>query len=177
AVIALALGIGANTAMFSIVNGVRLRPIPYAKPERLLKLYTSAPQFRDGSVSYPNYLDWQQRSQSFETLGAYRNETFNLTGQGEPERLRGQMASAVMFNALGVNPILGRTFTIDEDRRGAAPVVVLTSTLWKTRFGGDRGIIGRGITLNDTLYTVVGVVPADDVMFQRVSVIVPIGQL
>src|SRR5438045_1812787 len=116
AVIALALGIGANTAMFSIVNGVLLRPIPYAKPERLLKLYTSAPQFRDGSVSYPNYLDWQQRSQSFETLGAYRNETFNLTGQGEPERLRGQMASAVMFNALGVTPILGRTFTIDEDR-------------------------------------------------------------
>src|SRR5256885_5015494 len=78
AVIALALGIGANTAMFSIVNAVLLRPIPYAKPERLLKLYTSAPQFRDGSVSYPNFLDWQQRSQSFEALGAYRNDTFNL---------------------------------------------------------------------------------------------------
>jgi predicted permease len=176
AVIALALGIGANTAMFSIVHGVLLRPIPYPQPRQLLKLYTSAPQFRDASVSYPNYLDWQQRSQSFEALGAYRNETFNLTGQGEPERLRGQMASAVMFNALGVNPILGRTFTPDEDRRGAAPLVILTSTFWKTRFGGDPGIIGRGITLNDTLYTVVGVVPADDVMFQRTSVIVPIGQ-
>ena len=176
AVIALALGIGANTAMFSIVNGVLLRPIPYPQPQRLLKLYTSAPQFKDASVSYPNYLDWQQRSQSFEAMGAYRNETFNLTGQGEPERLRGQMASAVMFNALRVNPILGRTFTVDEDRRGAAPVVVLTSTLWKTRFGSDPGIIGRGITLNDTLYTVVGVVPADDVMFQRTSVIIPIGQ-
>src|SRR5262249_13482441 len=86
AVIALALGIGANTAMFSIVNGVLLRPIQYSQPERLLKLYTSAREFRNASVSYPNYLDWQQRSQSFETLAAYRNETFNLTGQGEPER-------------------------------------------------------------------------------------------
>src|SRR5262249_9619447 len=131
---------------------------------------------RDASVSYPNYLDWRQRSQSFETLAAYRNETFNLTGQGEPERLRGLMASAIMFNVLHVNPILGRTFTTDEDRRGAAPVAVLTSTLWKTRFGGDPGIIGRGITLNDALYTVVGVVPADDVIFHRVSVIIPIGQ-
>src|SRR5919201_2217431 len=81
AVIALALGIGANTAMFSIVNGILLRPIPYPEPERLLKLYTSTPQFRDGSVSYPNFLDWQQRNQSFETMAAYRNDTFNLTGQ------------------------------------------------------------------------------------------------
>ncbi|HEX7960031.1 MAG TPA: ABC transporter permease [Terriglobales bacterium] len=176
AVIALALGIGANTAMFSIVNGVLLRPIQYPQPERLLKLYTSAPEFRDGSVSYPNYLDWQQRSQSFEALAAYRNETFNLTGQGEPERLRGQMASAVIFNVLRVTPILGRTFTTDEDRRGAAPVVVLTSSFWKTRFGGDPAVIGRGINLTDKLYTVVGVVPDDDVVFRRVSVIVPIGQ-
>jgi predicted permease len=176
AIIALALGIGANTAMFSIVNGVLLRPIQYPQPERLLKLYTSAPQFHDASVSYPNYLDWQQRSQSFETMAAYRNDTFNLTGQGEPERLRGYMASAVIFNALGFKPFLGRTFTSDEDRRGAAPVVVLTSTFWKTRFGGDPGVIGRGITLNDRLYTVIGVVPDDDVIFRRVSVIVPIGQ-
>lgn len=176
AVIALALGIGANTAMFSIVNGVLLRPIPYPQSQQLLKLYTSAPEFRDSSVSYPNFLDWQRRSQSFEALAAYRNDTFNLTGQGEPERLRGRMASAVMFNALGVKPILGRTFTTDEDRRGAAPVAVLTSNFWKTRFGGDPGVIGRAVTLNDTLYTITGVVPADDVIFQRISVIVPIGQ-
>ena len=176
AIIALALGIGANTAMFSIVNGVLLRPIQYPEPERLLKLYTSTPQYRDGSVSYPNYLDWQQRSQSFETMAAYRNDTFNLTGQGEPERLRGQMASAVVFNILGMKPILGRTFTTEEDRRGAAPVVVLTSSLWKTRFGGDPSAIGRGISLNDKLYTVIGVVADDDVVFKRVSVIVPIGQ-
>jgi predicted permease len=176
AVIALALGIGANTAMFSIVNGVLLRPIPYPKPQQLLKLYTSAPQFRDASVSYPNYLDWQQRNQSFEAMAAYRNETFNLTGQGEPERLRGLMVSAVMFNALGVKPILGHTFTSEEDRRGAAPVVVLTSSLWKTRFGGDPNVIGRGMTLTDKLYTIIGVVPDDDVVFKRVSVMVPIGQ-
>src|SRR5512146_681966 len=107
AVITLALGIGANTAMFSIVNGVLLRPIPYAEPDHLLKLYTSMPQFRDASVSYPNFLDWQQRSRSFEQMAAYRTENFNLTGQANPERLRGQMASAAMFPVLDIKPLIG----------------------------------------------------------------------
>ena len=97
AVIALALGIGANTAMFSVVNGVLLRPLPYRDPGRLLMLYTSMPQFREASVSYPNFLDWQQRSRSFDRMAAYRREGFNLTGEATPERLRGQMASATIF--------------------------------------------------------------------------------
>ena len=130
AAIALALGIGANTAMFSAVNGVLLRPLPYREPERLLRLYTSMPQFREASVSYPNFLDWQLRSRSFELMAAYRNETFNLTGQGTPERLRGTMASSTIFAALGVKPIVGRTFRDEEDRRGGEPVVVLTSSFW-----------------------------------------------
>jgi predicted permease len=176
AVTALALGIGANTAMFSIVNGVLLRPLPYAAPERLLKLYTSTPQFRDSSVSYPNFLDWRERSRSFELMAAYRTENFNLTGQASPERLRGQMASSSTFAVLGVKPIVGRTFTDDEDRRGAAPVALLTSDLWKTRFGGDPQIVGRTLTLDQRLYTIVGVVPSDDVVWRRVSIIVPIGQ-
>jgi predicted permease len=176
AALALALGIGANTAMFSAVNGVLLRPLPYTEPERLLKLYSSMPQFRDASVSYPNFLDWRLRSRSFELMAAYRNDTFNLTGQATPERLLGKMASATIFAVLGVKPIVGRTFGNDEDRRGGAPVVVLTSTFWSVRFGSDPQVIGRAITLNEKLYTVVGVVPADDVILQRTSVIVPIGQ-
>ena len=127
AVITLALGIGANTAMFSIVNAVLLRPVPYSTSERLLKLYTSMPQFRQASVSYPNFLDWQRGSRSFELMAAYRHDSFNLTGQGSPERLRGEMASATIFPLLGIKPIIGRTFAEAEDRRGAAPVVVLTS--------------------------------------------------
>lgn len=176
AVIALALGIGANSAMFSIVNGVLLKPVPYPEPDRLLKLAESTAQFRDSSISYPNFLDWQQRARSFEGLAAYRNDTFNLTGQGEPERLRGEMMSSKIFDVLGVKPIVGRTFTAEEDVRGGSPVAVLTSDFWKTRLGGDRSIIGRGLTLNDKLYTVIGIVPSDDVLLRRVSVILPIGQ-
>ena len=176
AVIALALGIGANTAMFSVVNSVLLRPLPYAQPESLLRIYTSMPQFRDASISYPNFLDWQQRSRSFEAMAAYRTTSFNLTGSANPERLRGEMASSTIFPVLGIKPILGRTFTNDEDHKGGAPVAVLTSSFWKTRFGRDPHIIGRTLTLDDKLYTVVGVVPSDDVMFRRVSVIIPIGQ-
>jgi len=176
AVLTLALGVGANTAMFSIVNAVLLRPLPYTEPERLLQLYTSMPQFREASVSYPNFLDWRQRSRSFDLMAAYRGETFNLTGQGTPERLRGRMASAEIFPTLGVRPIVGRTFDADEDRRGGAPVVVLTSNFWNTRFGGDPHVVGRAVTLNERLYTIVGVVPSDDVIWRRASVIVPIGQ-
>src|SRR5580765_4989710 len=176
ALTALALGIGANTAMFSILNGVLLRPIPYRESDQLLKIYTSMPQFRDASVSYPNFLDWQLRSSSFEQMAAFRGETFNLTGEANPERVRGQMASATIFSVLGLSPLIGRTFTPDEDHRGASPVAALTSDFWRTRFGGDRSVIGRVITLNGTLYTIVGVVPSDDVVLQGVSIIIPIGQ-
>ena len=176
AVVALALGIGANSAMFSIVNAVLLRPIPYPQPDRLLKVYSSTANFKQSSVSYPNFLDWRQRSRSFDGMAAYRTDNFNLTGQANPERLRGEMASATLFDALGVRPLIGRTFTGAEDQRGAAPVVVLTSGLWKSRFGGSPAVLGSSITLNDKLYTVIGVVPGDDVVFRRVSLVVPIGQ-
>ncbi len=176
AVVALALGIGANTAMFSIVSAVLLKPLPYADPGRLVQLSTSTPQFRDASVSYPNFLDWQQQSRSFDSMAAYRFHNFNLTGNATPERLRGQMMSAAMFGTLGVQPILGRTFSAEEDRRGGAPVVVLTSNFWQTRFGGDPHVTGRSLTLNEQLYTIIGVVPSDDVLWRKMSVIVPIGQ-
>jgi predicted permease len=176
AVVALALGIGANTAMFSVVNAVLLRPLPYAEPGRLSMVYTSMRQFRHASVSYPNFLDWQRRSRSFPLMAAYRGDTFNLTGEGTPERLRGQMASSTIFEALGVKPIVGRTFAAHDDRRGGAPVVVLTSNFWRTRFGGDPHVIGRAITLSERRYTIVGVVPSDDVIWARTAIIIPIGQ-
>jgi predicted permease len=176
AVLTLALGIGANTAMFSIVNGVLLRPIPYNESDRLLRLSASMPQFQEASISYPNFLDWQQRSRSFESMAAYRFENFNLTGQPNPERLQGLMASATTFPVLRVNPLVGRTFTNDEDRRGGAPVVLLTTSYWKTRFAGNASVLGRTLVLNGRLFTILGVVPSDDVLFDRISVIVPIGQ-
>src|SRR5262249_55586145 len=116
AIVALALGIGANTAMFSVVNGVLLRPLPYVEPGRRVMLSASMLQFREASVAYPNFLDWQQRSRSFDLMAAYRGDSFNLTGEGAPERLRGMMASATIFDTLGVKPIIGRTFCADEDR-------------------------------------------------------------
>jgi predicted permease len=176
ALVALALGVGANSAMFGIVDTVLLRPIPYFQPDRLLKLYSSTKNFKQSSVSYPNFLDWQQRSRSFDRMAAYRADNFNLTGQADPERVRGVMASAALFEVLGVHPLIGRTFTEAEDKPGAAPVAVLTTSLWKSRFGGSPDVLGRGITLNDTVYTVIGVVSGDDVVLQRVSLIVPIGQ-
>src|SRR5512144_2974564 len=116
AVVALALGIGANTAMFGIVNAVLLRPVPYPQPDRLLKLYSSGRGFRQGSVAYPNFLDWQRRSRSFQEMAAYRTDNFNLTGQANPERLRGAMATARVFAVLATRPIAGRTFADEEDR-------------------------------------------------------------
>ena len=176
AVIALALGIGANTAMFSVVNAVLLRPVPYPDAERLLKVYSVGRGFHQGSTSYPNFLDWRDASRSFDGIAAYRLDNFTLTGQINPERLRGAMATADLFSVLGVRPIIGRTLCADDDRLGAAPVAVLTSSLWRTRFGGDTAVLGSRITLNGGAFTVVGVVPADDVVFRRVSVIVPAGQ-
>ena len=176
ALVALALGIGANTAMFSIVDAVLLRPVPYPEPQRLMKLYTSMPQFKDASVSYPNFLDWQRRSRSFEQMAMYRSDSFTMTGQANPERLRGEMASWTLFSVLRVQPILGRTFTEAEDHLGAAPIVILTEPYWKTRFGGSRSVLGNTITLDNKLYTIIGVVPGDDVAFFRTSIILPIGQ-
>jgi predicted permease len=176
AVITLALGMGVNAAMFSIVNGVLLRPLSYPESNHLLMLYTSTPQFHQGSVSYPNFLDWRERSRFFERMAGYREDVFNLTGLANPERLRGLMASATIFPALGVNALLGRTFTPDEDRRGGPPVVLLTSNFWKSRFGASPAVLGSTITLSERLYTVVGVIPSDDLIFDGISIVIPIGQ-
>jgi hypothetical protein len=116
AVITLALGIGANTAIFSVVNGVLLNPLPYPHSEQIVSLFTEMPNFKNGSISYPNFEDWRRMNRTFSSMAVYRSDGFNLVGNGEPERLHGEMISAGFFEMLGVNPILGRTFSADEDR-------------------------------------------------------------
>jgi predicted permease len=161
AVLTLALGIGANTAIFSIVDGVLLNPISYADPDRLVALYGTSRSANETktSVSYPNLLDWQRDNQTFEALAGWRSGAFSLTGDGYPELVRGQQVSANIVSVLQVQPLLGRMFRAEEDRLGAEPVVVVGEGFWMRRFGADPNIIGRSITLNGKAHTVVGVLP------------------
>jgi predicted permease len=181
AVFTLALGIGANTALFSVVNGVLLSPLPYPQPDRIATLYSKTPQFEESSISYPNFLDWQRQNNSFTALAAWRSDSFNMTGSGEPQRLRGEMVSADFFNILGFNALIGRTFTAQDDHAGAAPVVVLSNAFWKQRFGTSRKIVGQTILLNGEAYAVIGVLPANFYYtgnnFGRVpEIFLPLGQ-
>lgn len=181
AVLTLALGIGANTAIFSVVNAVLINPLPYPQPDRLVALYSRTAQFTNSSISYPNFLDWVRLNHSFSALAAYRSDDFTLTGTGEPERVPVDFVSASFFPLLGIKPALGRWFNPQEDQIGGAPVVVLSSGLWKRKFGASPDILGKAITLNGTSYTVVGVLPASFFYsgnnFQRADVYVPIGAL
>ena len=161
ALMALALGIGANTAIFSVVNGVLLRPLPYADPGRLMTVYETTREFGQMSVAYPNFLDWRRENHSFTDLAAFRGDDFNFTGSGQPEHLRGEFVSASLLPVLGVNPSLGRNFMPQEDREGASGVVMLTYGLWKRRFGADPNILGKTMTLNARSYKVIGVLPSD----------------
>jgi len=175
AIITLALGIGANTAIFSVVNGVLLRPLPYEEPDRLVLVNETATNFGEMSISYPNFTDWRAQNHVFEKIGVWNRENYNLTGSGEVERLRAAQMSADLFAALRVKAALGRVYTNDEDKPGAPPVVVLSHGLWQRRFGGDPKIIGRTLTLNDRGYTVVGVMPAEFSFPARVEMWVPVG--
>ncbi len=176
----LALGIGANTAIFSVVNGVLLRPLPYAQPDRLITLFETMPQIPQASAAYLNFLDWRKLNHSFEGLAALRWSDFNLTGSGDPVHLRGRMISSDTLAVLGAAPLIGRAFTPDEDRAAGRPVALISESLWRRRFGADPAILGRALTLNGTAYTVVGVLPAG---FQfpfhgpvEEDVAVPLGQ-
>ena len=160
AVLTLALGIGANTAIFSIVNGVLLNPLPFPHPQELTVLYEHTTNSEKSSISYPNFLDWQRSNSTFASMAAYRHEDFNITGSGEPERVRGGMVSAEFFPTLGVKPLLGRLFVRDEDSLGAAPVALLAEGFWERRFGSARDIIGKQIIMNGDAYSIVGVIPA-----------------
>ncbi|HEV2175751.1 MAG TPA: ABC transporter permease [Terriglobia bacterium] len=180
AVLTLALGIGANTAIFSVVSGVLLNPLPYPQPERLVALYSRTTDFDKSSISYPNFLDWVRDNRSFSPLAAYREDDFSLTGMGEPERVPAEMVSASFFPVLGVTAALGRTFLPSEDQVGARPVALVSNGLWKSKFGSSPDALGKAITLNGVAYTIIGVIPADfhyvGNNFHRSDVYVPIGQ-
>jgi predicted permease len=176
AVLTLALGIGANTALFSVVNAVLLTPLPYPEPDRLLKIYQKTAQFEQGSVSYPNFLDWQKNNHTFRLMAAQRTDDFNLTGAGEAERLRGDMVSAQFFPLLGIRPLLGRTFSPEEDRLGAPPVALISANLWKRKFESSSDIVGKTISLNGTAWTVIGVLATTTQLEPNLDLYVPLGQ-
>ncbi|MDQ3258103.1 MAG: ABC transporter permease, partial [Acidobacteriota bacterium] len=164
AVLTLALGIGANTAIFSVVDAVMLRPLPFRDPERLV-VVQQAKEGETGGVSYPNLLDWREGNTVFESIAVFNPTTLTLTGADDAVRLRGAVASADLFPMLGVTPILGRTFLPEEDRLGGGSggirPVVLSYGLWQRRFNADRDALGKTITLDDTAFTVIGVMPED----------------
>jgi predicted permease len=160
AVIALALGIGANTAIFSVVNGVLLQPLPYRDPDHLMRLSETSPDFGTMSVACPNFVDWRDQNRSFTGLASFRWEDYDVTGGERPEHLSGKMVSADFFRVLGIRPVLGRDFDPQADRLGASPVVLIGGGLWSRRFGSNPAVLGNRLVLNGRSFTIAGVVPA-----------------
>jgi predicted permease len=178
AILTLALGIGANTAIFSVVQGVVLAPLPYREPDRLVMVLESNQRFPEDAISYPNFLDWQRTARSFEQMAAVTlHEGFDLSSPGTPEHLDGNRISAGYFSALGLNLSLGREFNPQEDRRGGAPVAIIGDRLWRERFGGSAQAVGRSVTLNGIGYTIVGVAPTGrGLLSQHENIYTPLGQ-
>jgi predicted permease len=160
AIVTLALGIGGNTAIFSIVSGVLLHPLPFPQPEQLVALHESKPNFNQGSISYPNFLDWQKDNRTFSAIAVARGYAFSLTGKGEAEQVNAEFVSGSFFPLLGVNPILGRTFVPAEEQAGAAPVALISEGLWRRKFSSSPNVLGQNITLDGRDFTIVGVIPA-----------------
>jgi putative ABC transport system permease protein len=163
AILTLALGIGINSTVFSIVNGILLRPLAYASPDRLMVIWASNPQegYTEDIQSYPNLVDFVAQSQSFESIGGYAFLSFNITDTAEPERVIGGVASSNFFSLLGVKPLVGRTFLPEEDWEGHNQVVLLSHGFWERRYGSNPGIIDQPITVNQKVMTVVGILPQD----------------
>jgi putative ABC transport system permease protein len=163
AILTLALGIGANSAIFSFVDGVLLKPLPYPDPERILLLWEKPPGGGNNVVSAMNFLDWRSQSSSFTGVAAITGRSMTLSGTVEPTLMRVARVSAAYFDILGVKPKLGRTFASDEDTPGKEHVIVMSHRLWTTQFGGDAGIVGRSVTLDGEAYTIIGVLPEGSV--------------
>ncbi|HSB12362.1 MAG TPA: ABC transporter permease [Blastocatellia bacterium] len=162
AVLTLALGIGANTAIFSLVNAVLLRPLPFKNPDQLVLIKESLPRlgWLDLSTAAAEYLDYEERNQVFDQIAGFTDQSLNLTGQGEPQRVQAARVSAALFPMLGVQPSQGRTFTEEEDQTGSSNVVILSDGLWQRHFGSDHAVVGRVVRLDDRPFTVIGVMPA-----------------
>ncbi|HUG10388.1 MAG TPA: ABC transporter permease [Opitutaceae bacterium] len=162
AVLTLGLGIGSNTAIFSVVNGVLLRPLALHEPDRIVRLLESQPpQFPTFSIAPPNFVDWKKTSASFESLAAYRGQSYNLTGEGEPMRLVGLRVTAEHFTVFGVAPLQGRDFLPEEDTPAGGQVAILSHVFWQRQFGGAPDTLGRSIELNGNPHTIIGIMPQD----------------
>jgi len=161
AILILTLGIGATTAAFSVTDFVLIRPLPFRDPDRLVMLLETTPGYAGMELSAPNYRDWKAAATSFESLAIYTGIAVTMTGGSEPRRLSGATCSADLMPTLGVAPIVGRSFTADDERQGAARVVILSYRLWQTEFGGDPDILGRTLVFGDAPVTVVGVMPRE----------------
>ena len=175
AVFTLALGIGANTAIFTVINTVLLRPLPYEKPEKLVVL-TEIVADRPAGVSYQNFVDWRTQNTVFENVTALRpRESFNLTGAGESERLQGRLVSANFLSTLGIQPIRGRDFLAEDDQPSATPVAIISHALWQRRFGASDDVIGKEVALNGQQFTVIGITPPNFRFGADADLSVPIG--
>ena len=175
-VLTLALGIGANVALFSVVNGVLLNPLPFPQPDQLVTLDQSKPNFDLGAIPYPNFRDLQKDNTTFSAMAISRGYGFSLIGSGEAERVSARYVSADFFSVLDVKPALGRAFAAGEDEPGVGPVVMISGDLWQRKFGAGQDVVGKGLTLDDKTYTIVGVVPANFTLYRGTDVYVPIGQ-
>jgi putative ABC transport system permease protein len=180
AILVLALGIGANTAIFSVVNAVLLRPLPYSDPGRIAMVYHVPPQksfpgTKIFAVSPANYLDWQKQSSVFDVMSIFHFATMTLTGGDQPEAVQGLVVSSEFFQVLGVTPIQGRAFTSEEDASGHGNVVVLSYPFWQSHFGADPNVIGKNLTFNGLPYSIIGVMPADFHFFYQGEYFVPLG--
>src|ERR1041384_6842385 len=159
AVLMLAVGIGVNTAMFSVINAVLLRPLPYSEPDRLVWMNESGLEIANRQVSYPTFVDWRARNQVFEAMSVFRGWGVNLTGSGEAEFLDARTARADYFKIMRVTPFMRRDFTAEDDKVGASPVLIISYAFWQQHFGGDPNVIGKEIRLDDIPYKVIGVIP------------------
>ncbi len=177
AILTLALGIGANTAMFSVVQGVLLSPLPYFQPDRLVMVLESNLRFAQDAISYPNFQDWQRSAHSFQRMAVVMlRQGYDLTAPGAPEHLGGDEFSSGFLRTLGVEPSLGRDFSPQEDQRGGAPVVMISDRLWRNRFGASPQALGKSVTLNGMDYTIIGILPANFRFLQNQDIYLPLGQ-
>src|ERR1700734_541317 len=175
AVLTLALGIGANTAIFSVVNAVLLRPLPYANPQQLIMIKESSQRVGVHSLSYPDFLDWRTQSRTIAQMALLNNRSFNLSGVGQPENIEGYAVSPSCLSLLGVRPLLGRDFLPSEEVPGAAPVVMLSYALWQSHLGADPDAVGKTITLDGRSFTIVGVLPPNFRLNDKTDAMAPIG--
>ena len=180
AVITLALGIGANTVIFSVVNGVLLSPLPFPQPDQLVTLHENKPNFEGGSLSFVNFRDWQKNNRTFSSMALARRYAFSITGVGEAEQVNAALVSSDFFSVLGVNPVLGRNFAQGEDEVGAAPTALISAGLWRRKFDTASDILSKIVTLDGRNYTIIGVIPANLHLaipgFRDADVYAPIGQ-